>query len=64
GLIGWQRGGDFSRAEKACAVFITFGVIGRWLPEPANPQAIGWLLTGLALALPILRTLLRTELEK
>ncbi|MDR2689773.1 MAG: beta-1,6-glucan synthase [Azoarcus sp.] len=59
GVIGWRRGTHFSRAEKACAIFIAFGVIGRWLPEPANPQAIAWLLTGLALALPVFPAILR-----
>ncbi len=42
------------RAERICAATIALAVIGRWATEPANPQAIGWLLTGLALALPAL----------
>jgi glucan 1,3-beta-glucosidase len=54
GVIGWLRGNDFSRAERICAVLITVCAIGRWLFEPANPQAIGWLFTSLALALPVL----------
>jgi glucan 1,3-beta-glucosidase len=52
GVIGWLRDGTFSRPERICAVVIAVCAIGRWLPEPANPQAIGWLLTGLALCLP------------
>ncbi|MCL2160336.1 MAG: beta-1,6-glucan synthase [Betaproteobacteria bacterium] len=54
GVIGWLRGSDFSRAERICATLIAVCAIGRWLPEPANPQAIGWLFTGLVLALPAL----------
>ena len=40
------------RAERICAAIIAVSVIGRWLTEPANPQAIAWLATGLLLALP------------
>jgi glucan 1,3-beta-glucosidase len=53
GLIGWF-GAAAGRAEGVCAGVIALCVFARWLPEPANPQAIGWLLTGLALALPVL----------
>lgn len=53
GVLGWGRN-PAARAERLCAAAILIGVVGRWLPEPANPQAIGWLLTGLALALPAL----------
>jgi glucan 1,3-beta-glucosidase len=53
GLIGW-RSECFCRAERICAAMIAAGVVGRWLPEPGNPQAIGWLLTGLVLAAPTL----------
>ncbi|MDR1425121.1 MAG: beta-1,6-glucan synthase [Azoarcus sp.] len=52
GVIGWR--GGFCRAERICAAIVVICVIGRWLPEPVNPQAIGWLLTGLALGLPAL----------
>ncbi len=58
GALGWvERGGG--RAERICAAVIAVSVIGRWLPEPANPQAVGWLLTGLGLALPMLRSIPR-----
>ncbi|MDR2880980.1 MAG: beta-1,6-glucan synthase [Azoarcus sp.] len=53
GVIGWLRGSDFSRAERICAALIVVCAIGRWLPEPGNAQAVGWLFTGLALALPV-----------
>ena len=52
GVIGWFQPAH-ARAERIFAVVIALSVVGRWLPEPANPQAIGWLLTGLALALPV-----------
>ena len=54
GIIGWLRGNDFSRAERICAALIAVCAIGRWLPEPGNPQAVGWLLTCIVLALPAL----------
>jgi glucan 1,3-beta-glucosidase len=54
GLVGWWRGNAFCRAELVCATLVAVCVVGRWLPEPGNPQAVGWLLTGLALALPVL----------
>ena len=57
---GWLEGRG-GRAECLCAVVIAVSVIGRWLPEPANPQAIGWLLTGLGLALPMLRAAPRPD---
>ncbi|WP_341649325.1 hypothetical protein [Thauera humireducens] len=53
GVVGWFQPAH-ARAERIFAVVIALSVVGRWLPEPANPQAIGWLLTGLALALPVL----------
>jgi glucan 1,3-beta-glucosidase len=53
GVIGWQ-GSRFSRAERICALVIACCVVARWLPEMANPQALAWLLCGLALALPAL----------
>ncbi len=56
--FGWSRAGGAiemaGRAERLCAATIALAVVGRWATEPANPQAIGWLLTGLALALPVL----------
>ncbi|MDR0717281.1 MAG: beta-1,6-glucan synthase [Azoarcus sp.] len=54
GVIGWRRDSGFSRAECICAGIIIFCALARWLPEPTNPQAAGWLLTSLALALPAL----------
>ena len=53
GVLGWAQTAR-GRAERIFAVIITVSVIGRWLPEPANPQAIAWLLTGLVLAAPVL----------
>ena len=53
GVVGWWRSGT-TRAEVTLALVILIGVVARWSSEPANPQAIAWLLTGLALALPVL----------
>ncbi|MFU2488772.1 beta-1,6-glucan synthase [Thauera sp. WH-1] len=53
GVIGWWRSG-ITATERSCAAVIAIGVIGRWSTEMTNPQAIAWLLTGLALALPVL----------
>lgn len=53
GVVGWWRTGT-TRAEITLALVILIGVVARWSSEPANPQAIAWLLTGLALALPVL----------
>lgn len=53
GVIGWCYT-DAGRAERVCALILALAVVGRWIPEPANPQAIGWLLTGLVFALPVL----------
>ena len=53
GILGWIQT-SYGRAERICAALIAASVIGRSLPEPANPQAIAWLLTGLVLALPVL----------
>jgi exo-beta-1,3-glucanase (GH17 family) len=52
-LALWGRA-DNGNEERLCAVVIAGAVTVRWLTEPANPQAIAWLLTGLALALPAL----------
>ena len=53
GVLGWMEA-TRGRAERICAALIAMAVLGRYLPEPANPQAIAWLLTGLVLALPVL----------
>ena len=53
GVTGWWRSGT-TRGERTLALVIVVSVIARWSTEPANPQAIGWLLTGLATALPVL----------
>ncbi|PLX75442.1 MAG: beta-1,6-glucan synthase [Azoarcus sp.] len=53
GVIAWWSPAA-GRAERVCAALIVLAVIGRWPPEPANPQAIAWLLTGLVFALPTL----------
>ncbi|MDR1463012.1 MAG: beta-1,6-glucan synthase [Azoarcus sp.] len=53
GVAGWWQGGPLSLPERICAVVIVVCAAGRYLPEPANPQAAGWLLTLLALALPV-----------
>jgi glucan 1,3-beta-glucosidase len=55
GVVGWLRVSQHGIEERACAAVIAFAVIGRWLAEPANPQAIAWLVTGLLLAAPTLR---------
>ena len=54
GVLGWRWSDGFSRAERICAALIAAGALWRWLLEPGNPQAVGWLLTSLALALPVL----------
>ena len=54
--LGWTSEGRHGIEERVCALVIAITVIGRWLTEPANPQAIAWLLTGLLLALPYLGT--------
>ena len=61
GVIGWLHGSGFCRAERICAALIAVCAIGRWLPEPLNPQALGWLFTCLALALPVLARLQRDK---
>lgn len=61
GVSGWWRRHG-SRRERTCAAVIAIGVIARWSTEPANPQAIAWLLVGLALALPLL--LVRAEQDQ
>ena len=61
GVTGWWRNGT-TRRERTCAAIIAIGVIARWSTEPANAQAIAWLLVGLALALPPL--LVRTHQDE
>lgn len=61
GAIDWHARHDNSLEEKVCAFVITLAVIGRWLQEPMNPQAIAWLVTGLVLGLPYVRAALRTK---
>ena len=53
GVLSWAQTTQ-GRAERICAALIAMAVLGRYLPEPTNPQAIAWLLTGLMLALPVL----------
>ncbi|CAN5231312.1 hypothetical protein BH10PSE17_BH10PSE17_17410 [soil metagenome] len=54
--LAWQLLGErsglraISREEKLLAVMIGSTCIARLLPEPMNPQAIGWTLLGLLLA--------------
>lgn len=55
GVIGWLSTSRHDIEERVCALVIVVSVIGRWLTEPANPQAIGWLVTGLLFAAPTLR---------
>jgi len=55
GVIGWLSSSRHDTEERVCALVIVVSVIGRWLTEPTNPQAIGWLITGLLFAAPILR---------
>lgn len=56
GTVGWSRQNRHGIEERVCAAVIAFCVVGRWLPEPANPEAIAWLLTGLLVAAPTLRS--------
>ncbi len=53
GVVGWWSG-RAGRAERICAAVLAVCAFARWLPEPANPQAVAWLLAALALALPAL----------
>jgi len=55
GAAGWFATSRHAVEERACAAVIAISVLGRWLTEPANPQAIAWLLAGLILAAPTLR---------
>lgn len=55
GAIGWGKDCRHAVEERLCSLVIVLCVIGRWLPEPSNPQAAAWLVTGLLLAAPTLR---------
>jgi glucan 1,3-beta-glucosidase len=61
GVVGWFGNRRQGQEERICALVIVVCVIGRWLSEPANPQAIGWLATGLVLAAPMLRAVPRED---
>ncbi|MBN8442671.1 MAG: beta-1,6-glucan synthase [Thauera sp.] len=52
-VIGWWQGSAGS-AERIFACVILISVVARWLPEPANPQAVAWLGVGLAIAIPLI----------
>ncbi len=54
GTLGWHAGSRHETEERVCALVIVVSVIGRWSSEPANPEAVAWLLTGLVLAGPTL----------
>ncbi|HJV25745.1 MAG TPA: beta-1,6-glucan synthase [Aromatoleum sp.] len=60
GALAWKGQLMDAIEERVCALVIAITVIGRWLTEPANPQAIAWLLTGLLFSLPYLRPYSRT----
>ena len=45
---------SWSRGEIVCAICLLLAAIGRWLPEPLNPQALLWLAACLAFSLPAL----------
>jgi glucan 1,3-beta-glucosidase len=55
GVTGWSSASRHATEERLCACLLALATIARWLAEPANPQAIAWLLTGLILAAPFLR---------
>lgn len=55
GTLGWAAASRHETEERVCGLVIAASVVGRWLSEPANPQAITWLMTGLFLAMPYLR---------
>ncbi|NMF97146.1 beta-1,6-glucan synthase [Aromatoleum toluolicum] len=61
GVTGWWAPTRFGIEERVCSLVIATCVVGRWLPEPLNPQAIAWLATGLILAAPCLRTIVRKD---
>lgn len=53
GVAGYGQG-KCGRAERICATVLAICACGRVLSEPANPQALAWLLCGLVLAAPAL----------
>ncbi|MBI1907162.1 MAG: beta-1,6-glucan synthase [Rhodocyclales bacterium] len=55
GVTGWTSVSRHAMEERLCASVLALASIARWLAEPANPQAIAWLLTCLVFALPFLR---------
>lgn len=59
GVGGWYRRGRTGFDERVCAIVLAVSVTGRWLMEPANPQAVAWLATGLLFAAPFLRAATR-----
>ncbi|SIR43416.1 glucan 1,3-beta-glucosidase [Aromatoleum tolulyticum] len=61
GVTGWWTATRFGVEEKVCGLVIAACVVGRWLPEPLNPQAIAWLATGLFLAAPCLYAIARKD---
>ncbi|NMG42371.1 beta-1,6-glucan synthase [Aromatoleum toluvorans] len=64
GVTGWWAVSRHGVEEKTCGLVIAVCVIGRWLPEPLNPQAIAWLATGLLLAGPCLRAAVREHQQR
>jgi len=55
GTLGWLAASRHGIEERVCAWVLALAATGRWLSEPANPEAVAWLVTGLALAAPSLR---------
>jgi exo-beta-1,3-glucanase (GH17 family) len=53
GLFAWISA-ENGREERLCGAIIVLACLARWSTEPANPQALAWLATGLALGLPAL----------
>ncbi len=61
GVVGWFTNSRHATEERLCAAVIVVSVVGRWLSEPLNPQAVAWLVTGLLLAAPTLRAAARED---
>ena len=55
GVIGWFGASRHALEERLCATLLALTATARWLTEPANPQAIAWLLTCLIFSAPFLR---------
>lgn len=53
--LKWVDTNEAGVEEKVCAWIIALSVLGRWISEPLNPQAIAWLTVGLLLSVPFLR---------